>query len=359
VPEVAPPGDGWARIEAALARATRSAEPRVSVWHSVAFWRSLALGTSALAAACLAALIYVGTAPVPAPLLARLDAESGQAGFVAAVSQGGATLTIVPGRGTTILGVETYSSDAGKALNREFEALTEQRRRLEDRLQALETRETIFTSAAKAQSGKAPRKTKANPDPMQSIRQGTDFAIAQLEAVYTARRRTLQEFQRIDARLGATKNKRRSAEELLRITVTPPRGSVTLRYATAERGWQPHYNLHLTGDGSARLQLSARVTANTRGRQVTVSTGTLAESATAETFPVQPGGALLASYHLPLTEEKYTEGLFNNFSGTLTNTAPHYLQPGESGLFRRGTYMGRFRFEGMSSGRSRVISYGK
>lgn len=269
------------------------------------------------------------------------------------------TLTIVPGRGTTILGVETYSSDAGKALNREFEALTEQRRRLEDRLQALETRETIFTSAAKAQSGKAPRKTKANPDPMQSIRQGTDFAIAQLEAVYTARRRTLQEFQRIDARLGATKNKRRSAEELLRITVTPPRGSVTLRYATAERGWQPHYNLHLTGDGSARLQLSARVTANTRGRQVTVSTGTLAESATAETFPVQPGGALLASYHLPLTEEKYTEGLFNNFSGTLTNTAPHYLQPGESGLFRRGTYMGRFRFEGMSSGRSRVISYGK
>jgi anti-sigma-K factor RskA len=96
VPEVAPPGDGWARIEAALARATRSAEPRVSVWHSVAFWRSLALGTSALAAACLAALIYVGTAPVPAPLLARLDAESGQAGFVAAVSQGGATLTIVP-----------------------------------------------------------------------------------------------------------------------------------------------------------------------------------------------------------------------------------------------------------------------
>jgi anti-sigma-K factor RskA len=96
VPEVTPPGDGWARIEAALARATGSAELRGSAWQSLAFWRSLALGTSALAAACLAALIYVGTAPAPAPLLARLDAESGQAGFVAAVSQGGATLTIVP-----------------------------------------------------------------------------------------------------------------------------------------------------------------------------------------------------------------------------------------------------------------------
>lgn len=269
------------------------------------------------------------------------------------------TLTVVPGRGSTILGVETYSSDAGKAVNKEFEDLTELRRRLEDRLQALETREAIFTSAAKAQSGKAPRKSKANPDPMQGIRQGTDFAIAQLEAVYTARRRATEEIRRIDARLGAAEKKRRSAEESLRITVTPPRGSVTLRYATAEQGWQPHYNLHVTGDGSARLQLAARVTANTHGRQVTVSTGTLAESATAETFPVQPGGAFLTSYHLPLTEEQYTEGLFNNFSGTLTNSTPHYLQPGESGLFRRGTYMGSFRFEGMSSGRSRSISYGK
>lgn len=269
------------------------------------------------------------------------------------------TLTVVPGRGTTIQGVETYRSDAGKPVDKEFEALTEQRRRLEDRVRALETREAIFTSAAKAQSGKAPRKSKANPDPMQGIRQGTDFAIAQLESVYTAQRRATEEIRRIDARLDATKNKRRSAEESLRITVTPPRGSVTLRYATAEQGWQPRYNLYVAGDGSARLQLSALITADTRGRQVTVSTGTLAESATAETFPVQSGGALLASYHLPLTEEQYTEGLFNNFSGTLTNSTPHYLQPGESGLFRRGTYMGRFRFEGMSSGRSRSISYGK
>ena len=96
VSPVEPPLGGWARIEAALARATSSAEKRPTVWHNLAFWRSLALGTSVLAAACLTALIYVGTAPSPAPLLARLDAKSGQAGFVAAVSQGGATLIIVP-----------------------------------------------------------------------------------------------------------------------------------------------------------------------------------------------------------------------------------------------------------------------
>jgi anti-sigma-K factor RskA len=95
VPDVAPPQDGWARIEAALGR-----EPgarRTSVWQSLSFWRGLAMGTSALAAACLAALIYVGTvAPPGAPLVAKLDAEGGQTGFVAAVSSGGGNLTIVP-----------------------------------------------------------------------------------------------------------------------------------------------------------------------------------------------------------------------------------------------------------------------
>lgn len=269
------------------------------------------------------------------------------------------TLTIIPGRGTTVLGVETFNGDAGKTADKELEALTEQRRRLEDRLQALETRETIFAAAAKSQSGKAPRKTKANPDPLQSIRQGTDFAIAQLESVYTARRKTTQELQRIDTRLAAAKKKRHQTAELLRITITPPRGSVTLRYATAEQGWQPHYNLHVTGDGSAHLQLSARITANTRGQLVTVSMGTLAEGAASETFPIKSGAAVLTDYRLLLTEEHSTEGLFNTFTGTLTNSTPHYLPPGECGLFRGGTYLGSFRFEGMSSGRSRTISYGK
>ena len=97
IPEVAPPRDFWARVEAALARAIGSAETRPSLWQSVSFWRGLALGTSALAAACLAALIYVGAvAPPGTPLVAKLDAEGGQTGFVAAISSSGGNLTIVP-----------------------------------------------------------------------------------------------------------------------------------------------------------------------------------------------------------------------------------------------------------------------
>ena len=269
------------------------------------------------------------------------------------------TLTVIPAPGTTILGVETVRKESGTASDKELEMLTEQRRRLEDRLQALDAREAIFTTAAKSQSGKAPRKTKSNPDPIQAIRQGTDFAIAQLEAVYTARRKTTQEIHKIDARLAAGKKGRQSSEQTVRITVTPARGNLTLRYATSARGWQPQYNLYLMKNGAARLQLSAQLTGSIRGYQTRVSSGLLAEHGIAETLPIKAGSTDLASYHMLLSNEQFSEGIFNSFYGKVTNSSPSYLPPGESGLYRGGTFIGKFRFEGLSSGRSAAISLRK
>lgn len=269
------------------------------------------------------------------------------------------TLTVKPAPGTSILSVETKNNGSGGKTDKTLEVLTEQRRRLEDRLQALETREAIFTAAAKSQSGKAPRKTKANPDPLKSIRQGTDFAIAQLEAVYTARRTTRQEMRKIDLRIAAAKKGSRTAESSVRIEVTPARGKVMLSYATTEQGWQPLYNLYLTGEGPAKLQLYARITGSQRGFQGRVSPGSLVESATAATFTVQSATTVLASYRLPITDVQYREGIFKHFSGTITNSTQNYLPTGESALFRNEVYLGKFRFEGISSGRSGVISFGK
>jgi hypothetical protein len=124
-----------------------------------------------------------------------------------------------------------------------LDALLEQRSRLGDRLRALATREEIFKSAAKSQSGKAPRKTKTNPDPMQAIRQGTEFAIAQLEAVYTSRRRTELEIRRIDGRIAAAKVSGRGPENIVRIHVAPVRGRITARYAVAGLAWTPRYDI--------------------------------------------------------------------------------------------------------------------
>jgi len=269
------------------------------------------------------------------------------------------TLTVVPVIGTTIIRVETMQKETVDNTEKELEALFEQRRKLEDRLQALDAREAIFTTAAKSQSGKAPRKTKANPDPMQAIRQGTDFAIAQLEAVYTARRTTKHEIQKVEARIVSSRKSKRSSTVSVRIVVSPQNGKVTLRYATAERGWQPQYNLYPENNGTGRLQLSARVTGALHGYHIRVSSGLLAEYTSAETVPVQSGSAVLANYRLPLMDEHFSEGIYQYFSGRITNSTPHYLPPGESGLYRDGVYRGKFRFEGISSGRSRVISLGR
>jgi len=96
-PAVAPPASAWARIAAVLDRAEQPAATRAGIWQSLAFWRGLALSTSALAAACLAALIYVGAViPPRTPLVAQLRAEGGKTGFLAAVNSGGGTLAIVP-----------------------------------------------------------------------------------------------------------------------------------------------------------------------------------------------------------------------------------------------------------------------
>lgn len=269
------------------------------------------------------------------------------------------TLTVTPAAGTTILSVETEQYRTGAKNGNALELLMEQRRRLEDRLQALETREAIFTAAAKAQSGKAPRKTKANPEPLTSIRQGTDFAIAQLEAVYTARRTTTQEMRKIDARLAAANRGNRTAESFVRITVTPARGKVTLRYATDEHGWRPQYHVYRMSDGLAKLQLSARITAKRPGFQTRVSAGSLAESRADGSFAAQNSSAVLASHLLPLSDEHFIEGVFSRFTAKITNTTPQYLPSGDASLFRNGTYLGKFRFEGISSGRSRGITVGK
>jgi anti-sigma-K factor RskA len=93
---VAPPDGVWTR----LARAIRAPDPstaRESLWQSLIFWRSFAIGSAALAAASIGALTFVEISPAPrAPMLATLGTSSGQPTFVAAVNAGGTNLLVVP-----------------------------------------------------------------------------------------------------------------------------------------------------------------------------------------------------------------------------------------------------------------------
>jgi len=102
VKPVEPPPQSWARIEAALTAHGSTARPG-GVWQNLSFWRWAAIGSTAVAAASLAALAYLERAPAPRQtLIAKLDVSGGQAGFVAAIDPAHNSLTIVPASATNV-----------------------------------------------------------------------------------------------------------------------------------------------------------------------------------------------------------------------------------------------------------------
>jgi hypothetical protein len=270
------------------------------------------------------------------------------------------SLRLKPMSGTSIQRVDILPPQPEKGTaEKEIDTLIEQRSRLNDRLLALATREEIFTTAAKSQSGKAPRKTKTNPDPMLSIRQGTEFAIAQLEAVYTSRRKTEQEIRRIDSRIAAAKTGRRGTETTARVLVSPAKGKVLVRYALSQNAWVPRYDIHLNGDGYAAIQLSGQISGVFTGFLLKASPAQLSDSATAGTISVQPGSvAKLVNFNFPVAEELFRTGIQTGFSCVLNNTSPTHLPAGDASIYRKSEYVGTFRFDGISSGRGKKISMG-
>lgn len=270
------------------------------------------------------------------------------------------TLRIRPEKGTSIQHVDTQPLRRDVRGEKELDALIEQKSRLDDRLGALATREGIFTAAAKSQSGKAPRKTKSNPDPMQSIRRGTDFAIAQLETVYTARRKAEQEIRRIDARIAAMRKGGKGAGSVALVAVSPGNGRVSARFAVGGAGWTPRYDIRIDKGGSALVTLYGHVPAFPGGYQLRLSPASLAGAAGESpiVLPAAAQRARLAAYRMTTGEEYWGNGPLPTFAFMLKNSTGAYLPAGEAAFFRAGEYWGTVRFAGMSSGRSAMISSG-
>ena len=270
------------------------------------------------------------------------------------------SLRVKPVGSTTILRVDLLPVGRETKGERELNSLLEHKSRLEDRLQALKTREDIFKSAAKSQSGKAPRKTKVNPDPMQTIRQGTDFAIAQLEAVYTARRKTNQELRRVDARIAELRTSGTGAETMTRIRVAPKNGRVTISYALMGQTWKPSYDIRINDNQKTAVTLFGQLPGSFAGYLLRAAPTLIANFATTSSTAVPAGSlARLAEFILPLEELRFGNGPATSFSAIISNTSAVHLPTGEASLYHNGEYLGRIRFEGISSGRCSKISNGR
>jgi len=91
IAEVSPPPQVWDAIAAAL---PVPAAPSAGLWQNIVFWRGFALA-SALAAACLAVVIYLGVIGGSQPLVASIEG-GGTRTFVATVDTRRGTIAVVP-----------------------------------------------------------------------------------------------------------------------------------------------------------------------------------------------------------------------------------------------------------------------
>ena len=97
IESVAPPPQTWDRIVASL-----PPEPaqRDGLWGNLAFWRVFGLA-SALAACCLAIVIYFGATRQNEPLMAAIEG-GGRRSFVATVDVRRGTIAVVPAAFTAL-----------------------------------------------------------------------------------------------------------------------------------------------------------------------------------------------------------------------------------------------------------------
>ena len=290
-------------------------------------------------------------------LEAEVTAKRGVAefSFPAPIREG--TLRVKPLDGASIARVEQLPFRTSDKLQKELDSLTEQKHRLEDRLKALDTREGIFAAAAKSQSSKAPRKTKTNPDPMTSVRQGTDFAIAQLEAVFTARRRTEQDLKRVEGRL-AVLQKTAVGGPTARVAVTPATGRIRVAAVLKNGGWTPRYDIRIQGNGTALLSLVADSSSSLPdGYTASVTPATSNAGQPAQLYPYSiAGSARLAEWLLPTEKEQVITSPIPNFSLTLKNTSNTPLASGKAAIYHHGEFLGTTDFQGLAAGAATTVS---
>lgn len=269
------------------------------------------------------------------------------------------SLHIRPDGKVSIARVEIEPARVNPKLEKEIKVLLERKILLEDRLKALDVREEIFKAAAKSQSSKAPRKTKNNPEPIATIRKGTEFAVAQLEDVYRARRKAEEGLKGVDSRLAALKKDGSIGGSVAKVWVSG-RGGVTYDYLVNGTGWVPSYDFRLGGKGEVEVTLHALLPRVERSAKTSVVLSTVAEApVNSQLFPVGEGFCSVALFKFPLEREMEAQSILGNFAFSFRNISSQRLIAGEGSIYRGGEYYGKIRFSGCLPGETKEIIAGK
>lgn len=254
--------------------------------------------------------------------------------------------------------VDIVSAKADPKAGKEAAILTEKKSLLEDRLKALDAREAVFRAAAKSQSSKAPRKTKTNPEPMASIRKGTEFAIAQLEEVYRARRKAESELASIESRLVSLKKSGGIGGSVARVWTSSREGRVKVAYLLSGLSWTPVYNFRMPDDKSVEVAVLADIPQGVGWNTARVALSSLAEAPSPLSQVAADGTSKVASFTFPMEKVHVVGGAVSNLAFSFRNTSQQSLPPGEAHCYLKGEYLGKVRFDGCKPGETRDLAFG-
>lgn len=287
--------------------------------------------------------------------------EIARKGYVEFLIPGGASvdsLRITPGSGVILDRVSTIPRKPLKTIASELASISDREELLQDRLKALSVREEIYKSAAKAQSAKAPRRTRTNPEPLSTIRQGTDYAIAQLEAVYQAKRKVGKELAQLGERRTKLQKSADSGGFTAKVWITPQTGKVTATWIQSDRIWTPSYQLRLAESGEAVMTLFAEGVTRDKGEAVSLHFSTV-QSADASGIVYDTEETLLQKIPVKLVS-LHGGAPQKALSMSLVNISGVNLPAGETACYHGGVYMGKGMFPGAAAGKaSELICNGR
>ncbi len=269
------------------------------------------------------------------------------------------SLRVRPGNDAVISRVQIVPARIDPKMEKLLASLDERRELLGDRLRALQTREGIFTAAAKSQSAKAPRKSKTNPEPVTAIKQGTDLALDRLEEVYRLRRMAEKELKGVEARRTDLLRKANAGGSIARIWFQGKAGTLTLLYARNDAAWKPLYDVRADESATARLTLRALLPETEPGTVVTVTPAHLTSAASQpDTLPAASDAAPIAVYALPVVVSASAAPL-SPLSLTLTNSTPLTLPAGEASCYWKGEYRGTTQLPLLAPGERKELFCGR
>lgn len=262
------------------------------------------------------------------------------------------SLSIKPADGAKILRVQLVSRQPSRKTEKELAALTERQELLQDRLKALSIREDVFRSAAKAQSAKAPKRTKTNPEPLATIRQGTDYAIAQLESVFQAKRRVDKELKQLEEKRARLVREEQVGGSVARVWTSPASARVVATYLQSDRSWQPAYEVRVEGAERAEFAILPAGVSLQQGERGKLALALLADGRSVPQWNYADELTPVSVTGLQIANKIDAGGLLPRLALAMTNTTGMQLPAGELACYADGAYLGRGRFPGLDAGKA-------